>query len=311
MASGPGGPDALRLEEVDRPEPAPGELSIEVEAAGVNFADLHQVEDTYLTPTAFPMVPGSEVVGRDQDGRRVLALVDGGGYAEYATASPQLAWEVPDAISDGAALSALIQGATAWHLLRTCGSLQPGETVVVHAAGGGVGTLAVQLARQWGAGNVIAAASTAAKRELALELGANEAIDSTAPQLEEAIREANGGRPVDLVLEMTGGPSFDQSLRALAPFGRLVTYGQAGRVEATPVAPWKLVRSSRAVIGFWLAHCIRRPGMLGEAVEGVLAEIEAERLRPIVGASFALAEAAAAHRALGSRQSQGKLILVP
>ncbi|MBS1843300.1 MAG: zinc-binding dehydrogenase [Actinobacteria bacterium] len=311
LATGPGGPEMLRVAEIAAPQAACDEVEIEVRAAGVNFADLHQLDDTYLVGTTFPFVPGSEVVGVTPDGRRVLALVDNGGYAERAVADAGLIWQLPDEVPDAAATTALIQGATAWHLLRTCGRLAAGESVVVHAAAGGVGTIAVQLAANWGAGNIIASASTEEKRALALSLGADVAIDSTRPDLDVAIREANGGRRVDLILEMTGGSTFDQSLAALAPFGRLVTYGQAGRVAATPVVPWDLVAESQSVIGFWLARCVRRPQMLGEAVAAMLEELRLGRVKPVIGGSFRLEDAHLAHRALGTRASSGKLILTP
>ena len=155
-------------------------------------------------------------------------------------------------------------------MLRTCAHLAEGESVVVIAGAGGVGSLAVQLARRWGAGRVIATASSPEKRQLAEELGAHATVD---PALADddpktftgALREANGGRPVDIVLEMTGGNVFAGSLSALAPFGRLVTYGMAARQETTPVPPGALMQKSRAVIGFWLAHCMGRPQMMDAA----------------------------------------------
>jgi NADPH2:quinone reductase len=160
-----GGPEVLQL--VDRPDPTPhdGLVLIDVDQAGVNFADTHQTEDSYLSRQTLPMVPGAEVVGR-LDGRRVLAAAATGGYAERTLAHPGTVFALPDDVGSTAALALLIQGATAWHLLRTSTHLAQGETVVVHAAAGGVGTIAVQLAKRWGAGRVIATASTPEKRAL-------------------------------------------------------------------------------------------------------------------------------------------------
>src|SRR5215204_3546327 len=169
----------------------------------------HQTEDSYLAKQTLPLVPGAEFVGIAPDGTRVVGLLAGGGYAERVLAAPELTWPVPDGVSDGAALAVVLQGLTAWHALRTCAHLAPGESVVVHAAAGGVGTIAVQLARAWGAGQVIATASSDEKRELALSLGAGAAVDSAEPDLVGALRAANDGRRVDVVLEMTGGPVFD------------------------------------------------------------------------------------------------------
>jgi NADPH:quinone reductase len=307
-----GGPEVLELVEVDEPEAADRRVMIDVVAAGVNYADTHQAEDSYLTATELPIVPGSEVVGTTPDGRRVLALLDSGGYAERAVARPELVFPVPEGLADGDALALGSQGATAWHILRTSAHLQPGESVVVHAGAGGVGSLAIQLARLWGAGRVISSASSDQKRELTLELGADAAIDSNAGDLKTAIEEANGGRKVDVVLEMVGGPAFHAGLAALAPFGRLVTYGMASREETEPVAPGALLRRSRGVIGMWLAHAAARPKEMLAPQLAELFELAARgELRPIVGATYPLAEARRAHEDLRARRTTGKLVLDP
>jgi NADPH:quinone reductase len=304
-----GGPEVLELRELDDPVAADGQVVIDVTAAGVNYADTHQAEDSYLTPARLPFVPGTEVAGTTPEGTRVVALLDGGGYAEHALARPELVFPIPDGVSDGEALALAAQGTTAWHLLRTSARLREGESVVVHAAAGGVGSLAVQLAKRWGAGRVIASASSEDKRALALELGADAAIDSRADDLKAAIEEANGGR-VDIVLEMAGGARFHASLAALAPFGRVVTYGMASREETAPVAPADLMRRSRGVIGLWLAHAAARPAeMLAPALDELFALVASGELRAIVGGTYPLAEARRAHEDLRSRGTVGKLVL--
>lgn len=305
-----GGPEVLVPAELPDPVPADGQLLIDVTAAGVNFADTHQAENSYLAPAQLPLVPGIEVVGATADGRRVVSLVPGGGYAERALAHAALAVEVPDGVGDGEALAQALQGATAWHLLRTCAHLAEGESVVVHAAAGGVGTLAVQLAKRWGAGRVIAVASTPEKRELALELGADLAIEAEPEGLKDRIEEANGGK-VDVVLEMTGGATFDASLAALAPFGRLVTYGMASREQHALVDPGKLMLRGRAVVGFWLTLCASRPAMLTGPLAELLALVAAGDLRVVVGGTYPLADARRAHEDLRARRSVGKLVLDP
>lgn len=307
-----GGPEVLEQVELPDPEPAPGRHVVDVTAAGVNFADTHQTEDSYLAPQRLPLVPGAEFAGTTPDGTRVVGLLPGGGYAEKVLAPEALTWPIPEGVADGAALAVVLQGVTAWHALRTCAHLSPGESVVVHAAAGGVGTVAVQLARAWGAGRVIATASSPEKRELALSLGADEAVDPAAEDLAGALRAANGGSRIDVVLEMTGGPVFDASLRALAPFGRLVTYGQASRTAPTPIDPTALMAHSTAVLGFWLAHCFGRPDtLLTPQVTELLGMLADGRLRAVLGGTYALGDAADAHRALLSRASTGKLVLDP
>ena len=253
-----GGPEVMQLvEDAPQPEPAEGQVLVKVNRAGINFADTHARENSYLSSYELPLIPGGEVAG-EVDGQRVVALTGTGGYAEYALAPEQAVFPLPDGVSDTAALAVIIQGLSAWHLLKTSSHMAEGESVVVHAAAGGVGSLAVQLAKRYGAGRVIATASSEEKRALALELGADIAIDANEDDLKAALREANGGAKVDIVLEMAGGRVFDQSLRALAPFGRLVTYGQASR-EPNTVASGALMARSQAVVGFWLVHCFGRP----------------------------------------------------
>jgi NADPH2:quinone reductase len=257
------------------------------------------------------MIPGGEVVVRDGQGRRLLGLLGTGGYAEQVAADPRRLFEIPDDVSDAQALTTLVQGATAWHLLRTSAHLAEGESVVVHAGAGGVGTLAIQLARRWGAGRIIATASSIEKRQLALDLGADVAVDSRTEDLTEALREANSGKGVDVVLEMTGGRVFDQSLAALAPLGRLAVFGMASRTPPTPVEPGRLMGRSTAVIGFWLVHIAQRPALLAQAVTDLLSCIAEGSIQPVIGRTYPLERAADAHRALLDRSSVGKLVLDP
>src|SRR5215217_4071831 len=307
-----GGPEVLELVE-DAPVPEPGEhqVLVRVASAGINFADTHARENSYLARYELPLTPGAEVAGvveRDgagfSAGQRVVALVGTGGYAEYVAAPAQTTFAVPDGVSDATAVALLLQGLTAWHLYRTCGRVAPGESVVVHAAAGGVGSLAVQLGRPMGAGRVIATASTDDKRALALELGADVAIDGSPENLAERLVEANLGAPVDAVFEMAGGEVFDQSYAALAPFGRLVVYGIASG-DANTVRSGSLMRHSRAVVGFWLTHCLGRPAMIDEALADLFGRVADGELRVVSGPAYPLAEAARAHRDLAGRRTTG------
>ena len=306
-----GGPEVLELHDVPDPVARDGLVPVQVTAAGINYADTHQVENRYHAAASLPLVPGAEVVGLTDAGERVVALLPGGGgYAERALISPALTVPLPDDVTDAAALALVLQGLTAWHLLQTSARMLKGDTVVVHAAAGGVGTLAVQLARRWGAGRVVAIASSAEKRSLAVDLGADVALDSADPDLAAAMRDACGGR-VDIVLEMTGGAAFAASLAALAPFGRLITYGMASRDIPPPLDVVALNRFSQGVLGFWLVHCLERPGMFEEPMQELLGLVRSGDLRTIAGGTYPLADARRAHEDLRARRTVGKLVLDP
>jgi NADPH:quinone reductase len=300
------------------PEPGEGEVLVKVSLAGVNFADTHARENSYLARYELPLTPGAEVAGvveRDgggfRAGQRVVGLAANGGYAEYAVVPAAATFPLPDGVSDTEALALLIQGLTAWHLYKTSAKLAEGESVVVHAGAGGVGSLAVQLGRPFGAGRVIATASTDEKRQLALDLGADAAVDVMREDLAEALIEANGGDRVDVVLEMAGGRVFDESLKALAAFGRLVTYGIASRAPNT-VSTGALMGRSHAVVGFWLMHCLRRPQeMVAEPLRDLFARVAAGDLKVVEGAVYGLSEARRAHEDLHARRTSGKLVLDP
>jgi NADPH:quinone reductase len=305
-----GGPEVLQVVDLPKPEPGDGQVLIEVSRAGMNFADTHQRENTYLARYETPLVLGGEVAGRTEDGRRVVAMVPSGGYAEYAVAPEASVFPIPDGVDDGAALALLIQGLTAWHLYRTSAKLAEGESVVVISGAGGVGSLAVQLGRPFGAGRVIATASTEEKRAFTLSLGADAAVDPAVDDLKEALIEANGGSRVDVVLEMAGGRVFEQSAEALAPFGRIVTYGIASR-EQNNLQTGRLMRKSRAVIGFWLMHCLGRRDMIEEPLADLFERTARGELKPQIAETYALSDVRRAHEDLQGRRTSGKLLLDP
>jgi NADPH2:quinone reductase len=305
-----GGPEVLRVVDVPKPAPGEGEVLIEVSRAGMNFADTHQRENSYLARYEVPLILGGEVAGTTENGRRVVALLRTGGYAEYAVAPEATVYPIPDGLDEEAALALLIQGLTAWHLLRTCGRVAPGESVVVVSGAGGVGSLAVQLAKPFGAGRVIATASSEEKRATTLELGADAAIDPSVDDLTGALVEANGGNRVDVVLEMSGGRIFDQSAEALAPFGRIVAYGIASREQNT-VETGRLLRKSRTVVGFWLMHCLGRREMVEEPLADLFERAARGELKPLMAATYPLSEVRRAHEDMQGRRTSGKLLLDP
>jgi NADPH2:quinone reductase len=304
-----GGPEVLVLREVEDPTPEDGEILIEVEAAGINYADTHVSENSYVAPATLPLIPGAEVVGTTADGRRVVSLLpSGGGYAEKALGIEPLTHEIPEGVDAAGALSTVLQGATAWHLLRTSTRMAEGEKVLVHAGAGGVGSIAIQLAKRWGAGTVVASASSEEKRKLCLDLGADAAIDPAEEDLKATILAAADG-PVDVVLEMTGGTVTDQSLEALAPLGRLAFYGMASRKPPKALDAPVLLRRSRAVIGFWLVHAFAKRELARRTVQELLKLVAVGDLKPIVGGTYPLSEAKRAHEDIRARKTTGKLVL--
>ena len=192
-----GGPEVLQVVDLPPPEPGEGQVLVEVSRAGINFADTHQRENSYLARYEVPLVLGGEVAGTTPDGTRVVALVPSGGYAEYALAHESTVFPIPDGVDDGTALALVIQGLTAWHLFKTSAKLAEGESVVVVSGAGGVGSLALQLARPFGAGRVIATASTEEKRAFTLKLGADAAVDPTRDQIAKGrtLAQVKAARP--------------------------------------------------------------------------------------------------------------------
>jgi NADPH2:quinone reductase len=313
-----GGPEVMELADLPTPEPGDGEVLIRVSRAGINWADTHQRENDYIARYELPLVPGGEVVGVVErgagdirEGQRVVAMTGTGGYAEYATANAETTFPLPDGVDDGQALALLIQGLTAWHLYKTSGKVAHGESVVVISGAGGVGSLAVQLGKPLaGAGRVIATASSEEKRKLTMELGADAAIDTAREDFSDALIEANGGEKVDVVFEMSGGRVFDECRKALAPFGRLVVYGIASR-EQNELRSGSLMRRSQAVVGFWLMHCIGRPGMLREPLADLFQRAARGEVKAVVGETYPLSDVARAHEDIQSRRTSGKLLLDP
>ena len=298
-----GGPEVMNYLELPDPTAQDGEVILDVTSIGINYADTHQTENSYLSQQTLPLIPGIEVTGI-YEGKRYLASVSSGGYAQKAVASKDALFPIPEGVTDQQALCMLIQGATAWHLLKTMGNLQKDQTVVIHAAAGGVGTLAIQLAKMWG-GKVIAVTGSAKKAELARSLGADEIVMADEPELAKSLRTHNKGKGVDLILEMVGGSTFDQSLQALGTFGKLITFGMASRTAPTPLHPGSLMHGSKTVAGFWLANCFGKKELMHDVIAELFALVAAGKLRPVIGSTYPLSKAADAHRAMLARETTG------
>jgi NADPH2:quinone reductase len=314
-----GGPEVLSLAEVPRPDVRPGGVLIRNHAIGVNFADTRFRQGTYVVKPKLPDTPGMEAAGvieavgegvtEFRPGARVAAFTSRA-YAEYCVSPASMVVPLPDAVSfvDGAAF--LIQVLTAYHLLHTADTTGPGRSVLVHAAAGGVGLAAVQLARVAGA-RVLGTVSNEAKAALARAHGAEIVINYASGKFADEVLGATDGRGVDLILDAVGKPTFEENLRSLATFGHLILYGRAGG----PIDPFNLAAlspKSQKISGFMLPTVTRGfPEKTRESADRCFALMREGRLKLHIDRTYPLAQAAEAHRYLESRQSVGKLLLTP
>jgi NADPH2:quinone reductase len=241
-------------------------------------------------------------------GTRVVAFGDGG-YAEYAIAPATSTIPIPQSLDFTHAAAVPVQGITAYQLLHESAHMQPGESVLVHAAAGGVGTLAVQLAKLMGAATVIGTASNSSKLELVSRLGADAAINYTEADWAEQVKKATGGKGPDIILEMVGGKIAEQSLQCLAPYGRMVIYGAASG-QVAQFTGIQLMYKNQAIIGYWLTSQLSRTDHIARAMMEVMQYLASGKLEIIVGQTFPLNEAAAAHQAIADRKTMGKVVLV-
>ncbi|MET8625155.1 zinc-binding dehydrogenase [Kitasatospora sp. NPDC004669] len=301
-----GGPEEFRTETVPEPVAGPGQVLIDVTLAGLNYADLQCRTGEYAR-YPLPAVLGADVVGRRRgDGQRVAALLRaGGGYAQVACAETAYTVEVPDAVGDEQALALLEQGATAYGALTLAGRLRPGETVAVTSAAGGVGHLAVQLARELGAGRVLAVASTPAKREFARWLGADPALDPEDPDLAGRFAESGG---VDLFVDLVGGRVLRAGLAGLAPFGRLLSVGARGGPEES-FSVDELADRSAGLVGFWLHHVLEDRALFAGIADRLFRLAAERRLVARIDRTVPLSGVAGAHRALAARETMGKVLV--
>ncbi len=312
-----GEPEVMRLEEIEKPIPKAGEVLIKIAAAGINYADLSQRQGMYLTHTHTPMTMGFEVAGTVEAlgpdvssppvGSRVVALAPGG-YAEYTTAPANTVIPIPGNLDFNSAAAFPVQGITAYQLLRESTHLQAGESVLIHAAAGGVGTLAIQLAKLMGAKTVIGTASSNKKLELVRELGADAAINYKEADWAEQVKKATDGKGPDIILEMVGGDIAEKSLQILAPFGRMVVYGAASG-QSVEFSGIQLMYKNQSVVGYWLTAWMSRPDKTAEAAKDLIQYLTSGKLRIIVGHTFPLEEAAKAHKTIAERKTTGKVVL--
>jgi NADPH:quinone reductase-like Zn-dependent oxidoreductase len=324
-----GGPEVLRLEEVPVPDVGPGEVLVRTEAIGINFFEVRSRSGAALPvhPAALPKVPGFEAAGTVAAagegvdpaliGTRVASVGGSGAYAEYVAVPATAAIPLPAGLAAADAVAVTAQGATALALLRAA-ALTGREDVLIEAAGGGVGGYLVQLAREFGARSVIATAGSAAKRQLALDLGADAVLDHRDPDWPDQVIAANDGAMIDVIFESIAGESAGRLLNALVPgAGRMLFYGLLSG-EPPAISPYDLLLRGVGLIG-----CGGRPAdystgratgwsaQVEAARPEVLARAAAGRIRPLVDSKIPLADAARAHQRIEDRQAVGKVILVP
>ncbi|KYG57742.1 quinone oxidoreductase family protein [Planococcus maritimus] len=315
-----GGPEVLQYTESEQPKPKAHEVLIEVKAVGVNYADTARREGKYVVPTELPYIPGSEAAGivvetgsevtRFKAGDRVVALIESAAYAEYAAIPEQVLTPVPEGVSFEEAVALPLQGLSAYHILKTMGRLEPGETVLIHAAAGGVGTIAVQLAKLFGAGKIIATASTEEKLFHAEKMGATHLVNYSEEGWIQRVKEITEGKGVDVALEMVGGSVFNETLKTLAPFGRLVIFGAASGEQAV-FAPGQLMKRNQSVIGFFLPQIMRNQELFQKSFQELLEYMNNGQLKLTIGGAYPLEQAADVHKLLQSRKTIGKLVLKP
>ncbi|GAB3043559.1 quinone oxidoreductase family protein [Virgibacillus ainsalahensis] len=315
-----GGPDVLKYTDMETPSVEANDVLIEVKAVGVNYADTARRQGEYVVPTELPFIPGSEVAGvvaevgeavhHIKKGMHVVALIESGGYAEYAVVAAKTLIPIPEDVSFEKAVALPLQGQSAYHILKTMGRLEKGETVLIHAASGGVGLLAVQLAKIFGAGKVIATASTAEKLSLAEKMGADHLINYSEDGWENKIYDLTDGQGVDVALEMVGGSVFYKTMKCLADFGRLVIYGVASGEQAK-LYPSSLMRRNQTVVGFFLPQIMKKPKLFTSSLQELLTYVEQGRLELTIGNTYPLAEANHVHELFQERKTKGKIILIP
>jgi NADPH2:quinone reductase len=311
-----GGPEVMRLGDVPKPAAAPGTVLIKVRAAGINFADTLFRQGQYAIEPKLPDTPGFEGAGEIEavgagvnmkPGTRV-AFVGAKSYAEYALAPAAQVIPLPDGMSFEHGAAFPIQVLTAWHIIHTANHTTAGQTVLVHSAAGGVGIVAVQIAKAAGT-RVIGTVSSESKAALAREYGADEVINYSSGDFAAEALRLTGGRGIDLILDAVGA-TIDQGLACLAPFGHLVLYGRSGGIPQ-PLNLFRLFPKSQKVSGFILNTAMAEPAVMRRGLEESFKLIEQKKLRLLVGRSFPLAQAAEAHRFMESRASVGKLVLIP
>ncbi|NEU31376.1 NADPH:quinone oxidoreductase family protein [bacterium LRH843] len=318
-----GGPDVLKLCELDMPEVGPNDVLIQVQALSVNFADIkarigeyHGVQGTNFTPgldcAGIVVEVGSKVTAFKK-GQRVMAFPSNGSYAEYVKADETLTYAIPDELEIDVAAASLTVGVTAYNVLKKMARLAEGETILIHAAAGGIGTTAVQLAKLFGAKKIIGTVGSDEKKELVLGLGADEVINYRNEDFVNEVKRMTDGKGVDVILDTISGENFEKSMDCLGHFGRVVIFGHANDGSKPGTLQTDALHSScRSVIGYSTGtHRKLRPDFLKEGTNAITDLLVQGDLTMHISKRYSLEEAGEAHAHIESRKSTGKVLLIP
>jgi NADPH:quinone reductase len=318
-----GGSEVLTYQDESKPDCTPDRVLLKVIAAGINFADIMQHQGTYPLQLPLPYTPGMEVIGIVEEvgtevtgvrlGERVAAIsFEAGGYAEYIAIEPEKIIHVPDTLDEHTVLALLIQGLSAYLLLDYAAKIRSGESVLIHAAAGGVGNLLVQLAKLMNAGDVFGTAGTGAKRDTIGSWGVDRPIDYNEPNWHENILKITGGKGVDIILDSVGGSAIAQNLSCLGVEGRFVSYGWlSGSFPSLTATQFQsLLYGNQSISGFSVTGVMKHhPDIVDAALTQLFAWVQMDKLKPILGQVFPLKDAAQAHAAISARKTTGKVIL--
>ena len=313
----PGGLDTILIREVDIPQPGPGQVLIKVSYCGCNWADTQMREGIYPHKTTYPLILGMEVAGEvvdvgpnvshPQPGQRITAMVEGGGYANFCVASAGLATVVPEGLPMASAAAYPVQGLTAYHMLYTVGRISDGDTVLVHASGGGVGLFVTQLAVRAGA-TVIGTVGTSGKEEKPLAYGATQVINLKEGNFAAQVLDLTQGKGVDLAIDSLGATTLDKTFSAVRMQGHLINIGEAEGQPIENIRQRCLVRS-QTFTRFHLGHVIEIPSLWKDGNDFVLDALIAGWLDPTIVEIFPLEQARQMHERIEDRSNSGKLLL--
>lgn len=314
-----GGLEVLNYEDIEKPNIKPNEVLIAVEATSVNFADILTREGKYHAAGKPPLIPGIDVAGviasvgsnvkNIRVGQKVVAFPKTGSYAEYCVADQHLVYAIPDSVNFEQAAASPTVVFTSYNLLANVARLASGESVLIHGASGGIGTTAIQIAKILGAGRVIGTVSKREKAEIALDSGADEVIINEEEDFIEKVNELSGGKGVDIILDSISGSVTERGLACLAPFGRLVVFGNSSG-EKAEFNNLDLHSSCRSVLGFSIGTAKKlKPQILNDTAEKVFEYMSEGLLTIPISATFKLQDAAEAHRLIESRKNTGKILL--